>query len=132
VRWNRTVRLWHIERKGKEQKKQEMRSVARSLTVLPPMSPPSVIRPHAILKATVEEEAKEGQQQEEYDDGAADNGELDGEAEMLDMSASSLISGSDVNLAEGRDRAVGDEWSALAVQPLIIAASLCLLWHYAL
>jgi hypothetical protein len=68
------------------------------------MSPPGVIRPHAISKPAVEEEAKEGQQQQgtdESDGGAADNGELDGEEELLDMSASSLVSGSDVNLAEG-------------------------------
>jgi cytoskeletal protein RodZ len=69
------------------------------------MSPPSLIRPHAILKAAVEEEAKEGQQQQQgtdgYDDGAADKAALDGEEELLDMSASSLVSGSDVNLAEG-------------------------------
>jgi hypothetical protein len=65
------------------------------------MSPPSIIRPHAISKAAVEEEAKEGQHTEEYDEGAADNAELDGEEELLDMSASSLVSGSDVNLAEG-------------------------------
>ena len=72
--------------------------VTHALSILPPMSPPPIVRPAAVAFARREES-------KDHSDGDDGNGdEADGSAAGdFDMSSLSLASGSEVNLAEGID-----------------------------